>query len=161
MEASFILYLLAALLVVLGVIGVILPALPGVPLVFAGLLLASWADGFARVGWIPLLILGVCTLASFLIDIFSTTLGAQRMGASVKALWGAALGTLAGLFFFPLGLIIGPFAGAMLGEYLHGRQLGRSAKVGAATWIGIMLGVVFKLALCMAMIGLFAAAWFF
>ena len=160
MPPSFILYLLSAVLVVLGVVGVILPALPGIPLVFAGLLLAAWTDDFQHVGWIPLLILGLLTLASLLIDIFSTTLGAQRMGASKKALWGATIGTIVGLFFFPLGLVVGPFAGAMLGEYLHERRLRHSAKVGAATWIGILLGIAFKLALAFAMLGLFAAAWF-
>lgn len=160
MDASFILYLLSAVFVIVGVAGVIVPALPGVPLIFAGLLVAAWTDGFQRVGWVALTILGVLTVVSFLIDILSTTLGAQRMGASRKALWGAAIGTLAGLFFFPIGLIVGPFAGAMLGEYLHERRLGQSAKIGAATWIGIMLGMMFNLGLSFAMIGLFAAAWF-
>ena len=38
--------LIAAMLVLLGIAGILLPALPGVPLVFAGLLLSAWADGF-------------------------------------------------------------------------------------------------------------------
>ena len=42
------LYVLAGLLVLLGLAGIVLPALPGVPLVFAGLLVAAWADGFAH-----------------------------------------------------------------------------------------------------------------
>ena len=44
------LYALAALLVLVGLIGVVLPALPGLPLVFAGMLLAAWADGFEEIG---------------------------------------------------------------------------------------------------------------
>ncbi|MDC6679133.1 DUF456 family protein, partial [Leclercia adecarboxylata] len=64
MDPSFILYLLAVLLVLVGIAGIILPALPGIPLVFAGLLLAAWADGFVHVGWLPLTLLGLLTLVS-------------------------------------------------------------------------------------------------
>ncbi len=160
MDYSFILYLLAALLVLAGFAGVILPALPGVPLVFAGLLLAAWADDFTRVGWLPLLILGVLTVVSIVVDVLSTTLGAQRVGASRLALIGSILGTVVGLFFMPLGLFVGPFVGALLGEYLHGRQLGKATKVGIGTWLGIVLGVALKLGLSLAMVGVFALAWF-
>jgi uncharacterized protein YqgC (DUF456 family) len=43
-------YVLAAVLIVVGIVGTVLPALPGVPLVFAGMLVAAWADGFQHVG---------------------------------------------------------------------------------------------------------------
>jgi uncharacterized protein YqgC (DUF456 family) len=161
MDYSFILYVLAALLVVTGVAGVILPALPGVPLVFAGLLVAAWTDGFERVGWIPLLVLGVLTAISVVIDVLSTVIGAQKVGASKLALIGSAIGTVAGLFFMPIGLFVGPFAGALVGEYINGRKLGQATKVGLGTWLGIVLGVALKLGLAVAMLGIFAAAWFF
>jgi len=160
MDYSFILYLLAALLVIVGIAGVVLPALPGIPLVFAGLLVAAWTDGFARVGWLPLVVLGVLTAISIVVDVLSTTLGAQRLGASRLALAGSLVGTVAGLFFMPIGLFAGPFVGALLGEYLHGRQLGRATKVGISTWLGIVLGVALKLGLAVAMLGIFALAWF-
>ena len=96
------LYVLAALLVLVGLAGVILPALPGLPLVFAGMLLAAWVDHFETVGPVPLVILGVLTLVSFLVDFWATAHGAKRVGASRKALVGAVLGTFAGLFFAPL-----------------------------------------------------------
>ncbi|MFZ6695033.1 DUF456 domain-containing protein [Stenotrophomonas acidaminiphila] len=160
MDYSFILYLLAALLVIVGIAGVILPALPGLPLVFAGLLVAAWADGFTRVGWLPLVVLGVLTALSIVVDVLATTLGAQRLGASRMALAGSVLGTVAGLFFMPIGLFVGPFLGALLGEYLHGRRLGQATRVGFGTWLGIVLGVALKLGLAVAMFGVFAIAWF-
>ncbi|WP_269790948.1 DUF456 domain-containing protein [Stenotrophomonas sp. Iso1] len=160
MDYSFIFYLIAALLVIVGFAGIILPALPGVPLVFIGLLVAAWTEGFERVGWLPLVVLGVLTLISMVVDVLSTVIGAQKVGASKMALLGAAIGTVVGLFFMPIGLFVGPFAGALLGEYLHGRKLGQATKVGLGTWLGIVLGVALKLGLAMAMIGLFAAAWF-
>jgi len=161
MDPSFIFHLLAVLLVLVGIAGIILPALPGIPLVFAGLLLAAWADDFAHVGWLPLTVLGLLTLASFALDILATVVGAQRVGASRKALWGTFVGSIVGLFFMPIGLFVGPLAGALLGEYWHTRELGRSTKVGLATWLGILLGFALKLALVIAMLGLFAFAWFF
>lgn len=161
MDPSFIFHLLAVLLVLVGIAGIILPALPGIPLVFAGLLLAAWADDFAHVGWLPLTVLGLLTLASFAVDIVATVVGAQRVGASRKALWGTFVGSIVGLFFMPIGLFVGPLAGALLGEYWHTRELGRSTKVGLATWLGILLGFALKLALVIAMLGLFAFAWFF
>lgn len=160
MDYSFILYVLAALLVVTGVAGVILPALPGVPLVFAGLLVAAWTDGFERVGWIALLVLGALTAISLLIDVLSTVIGAQKVGASRLALIGSAAGTVAGLFFMPIGLFVGPFAGALVGEYLNGRKLGQATKVGLGTWLGIVLGVALKLGLAVAMLAVFTIAWF-
>ncbi len=159
MDLTFIFHVIAALLVLIGIAGIVLPALPGVPLVFIGLLLSAWADDFNHVGWPALLTLAALTALSLIADIAATVFGAQRVGASRKALWGTFIGSLAGLFFMPIGLLAGPLLGALLGEYWHGRQLGRSAKVGLATWIGLLLGVALKLAIVVAMLGLFAFAW--
>ncbi|KRG67676.1 membrane protein [Stenotrophomonas terrae] len=161
MDYSFIFYLVGALLVLVGIAGIILPALPGVPLVFVGLLLAAWGDGFNRVGWLPLVVLGVLTVISIIVDVISTIAGAKKVGASKLALIGSAIGTVAGLFFMPIGLFVGPFIGALAGEYMHGRQLGQATKVGFGTWLGIVLGVALKLGLAITMVGVFALAWFF
>lgn len=155
-------YVVAALLVLVGLAGVVLPALPGLPVVFAGLLLAAWAGGFEQIHVATLVVLGLLTLLSFGVDFWATAHGARRVGASRKALVGAVLGTFAGLFVFPpFGLFVGPFAGALVGELLHGREWRQAAKVGVGTWLGIVLSVVLKLGLAFAMLGLFAFDWFF
>lgn len=159
MDTSFIFYLIAGLLVAIGVAGVILPALPGLPLVFAGLLLAAWTNDFQRVGWLVLTVLGLLTVLSIIVDVVSSALGAKGVGASRKAMIGAVIGSLAGLVFMPWGLLLGPFVGALAGEYLHSRQLGLATKVGVATWLGILIGTALKLGLAVAMLGLFALAW--
>jgi len=161
MASQTLLYGLAALLVIVGLLGVVLPALPGLPLVFAGMLVAAWAGGFEEIGVFPLVVLGLLTLVSFLVDFWATAHGAKRVGASRKALVGAVLGTFAGLFFAPIGLFIGPFVGALIGELLHGRELGAAARVGFGTWLGIVLAIVLKLGLAFAMLGIFAFAWFY
>ncbi|MDI1253570.1 DUF456 domain-containing protein [Thermomonas sp.] len=164
MDSSALFYLIAAALILIGLIGTVLPALPGLPLVFAGMLLAAWAGGFEQVGIPMLVVLGVLTLVSLVVDFWATALGAKRVGASRKAIIGAMLGTFPGLFFGPLGLLLGPFVGALVGELLHRRRLGGSdlgdaAKIGFGTWLGILFGVVLKLGLAFAMLGLFALAW--
>lgn len=161
MDSYIVYYILAAVLVLIGLAGIILPALPGLPLVYAGLLLAAWAEGFSRIGVVTLVILGLLTLLSLVVDFFATALGANRVGASRKALWGSVLGTVVGLFFMPLGIFIGPFVGAAAGELWHDFKWRKAAKVGVGTWLGILLGIVLKLTLGFAMLGLFVFAWFF
>lgn len=166
MELQAICYVLAAVLVLAGIIGIVLPALPGVPLVFGGMLLAAWADGFVRVQWWWIAILALLTVLSLVVDIWSSAFGAKRVGASGKAVFGALAGATVGLFFSPIGLIAGPFIGAVLGELWHGRgidrqRVGKAAKVGVGTWLGIVFGIGFNIGLACAMLALFAWAWFF
>ncbi len=165
MDTSTFLYGLAIVLVLVGLAGIILPALPGLPLVFAGLLLAAWVDGFAHVHWGWLILLGTLTLIASVVDFVAGAFGAQRVGASKWAVWGATIGTLVGLLLGPWGLLIGPFAGAVGGELLYRRRLsgndaGEAVKIGFATWLGLLFGVLLKLALAFAMIALFALLWF-
>ena len=164
MEPNTLYYLLAIVLVVVGIAGTILPALPGLPLVFAGMLLAAWAGDFQQVGVPMLVVLGLLTVFSLAVDFWATALGAKRVGASRLAIIGAMVGTLAGLFFGPLGLLMGPFAGAIGGELIHRRSLlkqdlGQAARIGVGTWFGILFGTVLKLALAFTMLGLFALVW--
>ena len=151
---------LAIVLVVVGLVGVVLPALPGTVLIFAGLLLAAWADGFVRVGTGTIILLGVLTVASYFVDIATVALGMKRLGTTRRAMAGAALGTIAGLFFGLPGLLIGPFAGAVIGELTAHRDLGRAGRAGIAAWLGFLVGTVVKVGLAFAMVGIFLTAWF-
>jgi hypothetical protein len=151
----------SVLLVVVGIAGTLLPAVPGTPLVFAGLLLAAWIDGFQRVGAPTLIVLALLTAAAFLVEVVSSALGAKRAGASREAMIGAALGTLAGLFFGLPGLLLGPFIGAVTGELLSRRDLARAGRVGVGTWFGFIFGVLVKLALAFAMVGIFIISYVF
>ena len=153
-------WLVAALLVLAGLAGAVLPALPGVPLVFAGLVVAAWADDFQRVGWVVLTLLGVLTVASFAIDLAATALGAKRVGATRLAIAGAALGVVVGLFFGIPGLLLGPFAGAVAGEMFSHGEWRKATQAGMATWIGLLFGTLAKLALVFTMLGVFVLAYF-
>jgi uncharacterized protein YqgC (DUF456 family) len=152
-------YLLAAVLVIAGLVGTILPVLPGALLVFGGLFFAAMADGFARVGWVALTIIGALGLFSFVVDFVASLLGAKRVGASPLALLGATLGGIAGIFFGIPGLILGPFIGAVLGELLARGGLAKAGKVGLGTWLGLVVAAVLKVVLAFMMIATFFIAY--
>ena len=151
---------LAVLLVVIGLAGTVLPALPGVPLIFGGLLLIAYQDGFTKVGVVTLVILGILAALAFAIDYIAAIFGAKRAGASRLAIIGAAVGTLLGLFFGFVGLIFGPFVGAAVGEFIARRDALQAGKVGFATWLGIVIGVAAKLGIAFLMVGIFLTKYF-
>lgn len=150
----------AGILVAFGLVGIVLPVLPGVPLVFGGLLVAAWSDGFERVGAFTIVVLALLTAASVALDVASAAFAARKLGASRKAALGAALGTLVALPFGLLGLAIGPFAGAALFEYGEVRDWKKAGTAGAGGWLGLALAIAARCAVAFAMIGLFILAWF-
>lgn len=152
--------ILAAILVVVGLAGTVLPVLPGTLLVLVGLFVAAWADGFQRVGWVGLTIIAVLALLSWAADFLGSVLGAKRVGASPLALVGAAAGGLVGIFFGIPGLLVGPFVGAVAGEWLARGRLRQAGKVGIGTWLGLLVAAVAKVAIAFLMIGTFLAFYF-
>lgn len=146
---------LGALCIVVGFAGLVLPMLPGIPLVFAGLVLLAWAENFAHVGWVTMSILGVLALASYGVDFLATAMGAKKFGASSRAIWGAAIGTLAGLFFGLPGLLLGPFLGAVVGEFTGKASFRAATHAGVGATLGLLFGALLKIALAFAMVGVF------
>jgi len=157
---TVLLWLLVVALVIVGLAGAVLPAIPGVPLVFGGLWLAAWIDDYARVSGWTLGVLGVLTALAMAVDLVATALGAKRVGASRQAIAGAAIGTFVGVFFGLPGLLLGPFIGAVAGEMIARGDLKKATDVGVATWMGLLFGTLAKLALSLAMVGIFVAAYF-
>jgi uncharacterized protein YqgC (DUF456 family) len=152
-------FVIAGILILVGIAGAVVPILPGVPLVFGGMLLAAWADGFQHIGAFTLIVLGILAALALLVDFVAGVLGAKRVGASTRALWGASIGMLVGFFFGLPGLLLGPFLGAVAGELSAGKKLDHATRVGIGTWIGLLFGTLAKLALCFTMLGVFALAF--
>jgi uncharacterized protein YqgC (DUF456 family) len=153
-------WLIAALLVIAGLAGIVLPGVPDTILIFAGLWLAAWGDHFTRVSAGTVVVLGVIAAATYAVDIAMMALGMKRLGTSRRAMAGAAIGTAVGLFFGLPGLIIGPFAGAAVGELAAHGDLNRAGRAGVAAWIGFAIGTIVKVGFAFVMIGIFLAAWF-
>lgn len=156
--ADTLLWILALALIAVGVAGVVLPALPGVAFVFAGIVIAAWIDDFARIGGWTVAVLGVLAAVAFVADYVASTLAAQRAGASRYGLIGAALGTVLGIFTGFVGLVFMPLVGAAIGEFIARRDALRAGRIGVATWIGLLVGTVLKLAIVFTMLGVFVGA---
>jgi hypothetical protein len=155
---TLLLWIVAIVMIVAGVAGTVLPVLPGAALVFAGVLLAAWIDDFARISGWTVTVVAMLALAAWAIDFLSGMVGAKKAGASKLAIVGAALGTFAGLLTGFVGLLFLPLVGAALGEYVADRDAARAAHVGVATWVGLLVGTVAKVAIVFVMVGLFVAA---
>ena len=138
MDWTILWWLLTALIVIAGLAGTVVPALPGVPLVFAGLFLGAWIDGFQIVGWATIGVLAVLTLIAVIVDFVAS-----------------AAGAVVGMFFGLPGMLLGPFVGAVLGELGAGRDLLRSGRAGIGAWLGMVVATALKLAIAFLMIGLF------
>jgi uncharacterized protein YqgC (DUF456 family) len=149
------LWILSAVLVLAGLAGLVLPALPGAPLLFAGLFVAAWTEDFVFVGTKTLVALGIMAALSYALDFAASALGARRFGATSRAMAGAALGAIVGLFFGIPGILLGPFLGAVAGELTARRDLQAAAGAGVGAFLGLLLATAGKLALGFAMIGLF------
>ena len=157
---SIILSILGAVLAVIGLAGMLLPIIPGAPILFAGLVMAAWADDFAYVGLWTLVLLGILVGLTYVVDLLAGAFGVKRFGASPRAMVGAAVGTLLGLFFGLLGVIIGPFVGASIGELTTSRNLEMAGRAGIGATLGLAIGAAAKLALAFTMLGIFAVARF-
>jgi uncharacterized protein YqgC (DUF456 family) len=152
-------WILAIALIVVGVVGTFLPVLPGAALIFGGMLLGAWIDHFRRIGWVTLTILGVLTVLILVIDLVAGVFGAKRVGASRLALWGAIVGSVIGIFFGIVGILIGPFLGAVIGELISCARIGRATRVGFATWAGMAIGALAKMAVVLTMLCVFVAGY--
>jgi uncharacterized protein len=158
-EASTIaLWVLSTLLIVAGLAGTVLPALPGTALVLGGILLGAWIGNFQQVGPVVLTVIGVLAVLAWVLDYVAGLLGAKKAGASTLALVGAAVGTVVGLFMGLVGVLFMPLVGAAVGEYLARRDEKNALKVGVATWLGILAGMLAKVVLAFMMIGLYIGA---
>lgn len=151
MEALIIILILIAILIALvGIIGAIVPAIPGPPLCFASLVIAY----FTSPGYISetfLLVMFVVTLAVTVLDYIAPIWLTKLGGGSKQAMWGSTLGVFIGLFFMPLGLILGPLAGAFVGEMMHNNDTSKATKVALMSFVAFLLTTGIKLVVSLLM----------
>jgi len=160
MDTTLLLWILAALLVLAGFAGLMLPALPGAPLLFAGLVVAAWVEDFAYISTGTIIVLAVLAALISAVDFVAGALGAKRFGASPRAVTGALIGGVVGLFFGLPGVLLGPFAGAVIGELSVRSDLNAATRAGFGAALGLLVAAVAKIALAFTMIGVFLVARF-
>lgn len=151
------LIVIGALCLILGLIGCIVPALPGVPLAYAALWLLHITDKVSF-SWQFLLMWGIVVVLVQLLDYFVPIWGTKVAGGTKKGVWGSTIGLIVGLFFGPWGILLGPFVGAVLFEWIGTENFNQALRSGWGSFLGLMVGTVLKLICCGMMIYYFIAA---
>lgn len=150
-----ILWIFGAILTITGLSGLLLPVVPGAPVLFLGLLLGAWAEDFQYVGLWTLLVLAAMAMLTYAVEFAASALGVKKYGGSRRAMVGAVLGGIVGLFLGIPGILFGPFVGAVIGELSMQRSLDQASRAGFGTVVGLAIGLAGKFAIGIAMIGLF------
>ncbi|MBQ7187940.1 MAG: DUF456 domain-containing protein [Kiritimatiellae bacterium] len=145
MESAWI--ILAYFAILLGMIGCFIPILPGAALAYAGLwalMPTQYALPYRLLIWA-----GVALVIVNLLDFMATSWGVKKFHGSRWGSFGSCLGATIGLFFAPIGLILGPITGAFLGELIGGRELRTASKSAIGSFLGFLFGVLLKVILCL------------
>ena len=145
---DILLIILGVLCLLLGLAGCFLPVLPGPPLSYVGLLLLHFTDRIEFSG-VSLGIWALLVVIVQFLDYITPMLGTKYSGGSKYGNWGCVIGTVVGIFIFPpWGILVGPFAGAVIGELLGGKNSFEAFKAGLGAFLGFILSVVVKVSLC-------------
>jgi uncharacterized protein YqgC (DUF456 family) len=161
---DILLIILGAICLLLGLVGCVAPVVPGVPLSYLGLWLLHWTER-VQFSWQFLLIWAVVTIVIQILDYFIPAWGTKKFGGSKYGVWGSTIGLLAGLFMGPMGIILGPFVGAVIGEMIYfnrhpqsadnqtaNSNFNRALRAGLGSFIGLLTGTVLKLICCGMMV---------
>lgn len=132
---------------IVGLVGCVLPMLPGPPVAYAALILLHLTSE-AEFTLFQLTIWLLLVLIVQLLDYFVPMLGSKYTGGSKWGTRGCLIGTIIGLFFMPIGIILGPFVGAIVGELLAGKDTAFALKSGLGSLMGFLLGTILKCMLC-------------
>ncbi|MEQ8362167.1 MAG: DUF456 domain-containing protein [Cyclobacteriaceae bacterium] len=135
---------IGGILMLAGIIGCLLPFIPGPPLSFLGLLLLQLQE-VAPFTTKFLIIWAVIVIAITVLDYLVPIYGTKRFGGTKYGQWGCTIGLIAGFWFGPVGIIAGPFLGALVGEWLGNRNSDQALKAAIGSFVGFLVGTVIKL----------------
>lgn len=152
--------ILGGLLIIVGLLGALLPILPGPPLSFIGLLLlhfTRWADFSTQF----LVIMGLLALLVTAVDYVVPMWGTKKFGGSKAGIRGSTIGLVIGVFFFPpIGIIVGPFLGALIAELMiNSDDFNKALKSGIGSLVGFLMGTGLKLGASLLMAVYFVRAF--
>lgn len=138
------------ILTVVGVVGCIIPALPGPPLNLIALVLLqlSFPDTFRGN---MLIIFASLTLIVTGLDYVLPSIGAEKFGVSKYGVIGSFTGMILGLFFTPVGMILGLILGAVIGELAAGKKEVEAVRAGVISFMLSIFMMLLKFSLSIVM----------
>jgi uncharacterized protein len=143
--------ILGGLLMLVGLAGCILPFLPGPPLCYIALLLQQLKEEAPFTSKFLWIWAGV-TVAVVVLEYVIPVYGTRKYGGTKYGIWGCTIGLIAGFWFGPVGIIVGPFVGALIGELIGNAQSDQALRAAFGSFIGFLAGVVLKLIVCCVML---------
>jgi len=139
----------ATVIAALGILGCIVPVVPGPVVAWSGLLLLLFTT--SAPSWVLLAGWGVACAAVVATDALLPPVVSRRFGGGRAGMWGSLAGSLVGLSFFPIGVILGAFLGAFAFEKIFAKRTWRdSAVAGTGAFLGFLLGTALKIGYCIA-----------
>ena len=144
--ADVALMVVGAVCLLVGFVGCVVPVLPGVACAYAALW-TLYPTPYALTGE-KLLVGGIVAVVAIVLDYVVPALGAKKFNCSKWGVFGCMVGTIVGIFFAPLGLILGPFLGAVAGELVAGKEASAALRGGFGALLGFIAGVLLKFIVC-------------
>lgn len=137
--------IIAVICGIVGLLGAILPVLPGTLLSYAGLLCLYFTSD-SDISVTMLVLWGIVSTIVIVMDYFLPGYFSKKFGGTKAGSIGATVGVLIGVFLGPIGIILGPFAGAVIGELIANKLTFREAlQVGFGSMLSFLVGTFFKL----------------
>ena len=138
---------LGIILVVVGIVGSLLPLLPGPPVAYVGLLIQQFREPAPFTTQFLLIWAGI-VVVSLILDYLIPIWGTKKFGGTKYGVWGCTIGFLLAFWMGPLGIIIGPFLGAFVGEMIAWQDSRKSFKAALGSFVGFLMGSFLKLVIC-------------
>ena len=136
--------IIALLLLLVGLFGAILPILPGPIISYIGLLIFYFFTDL-NLSSNELFIYSIVTILVFFSDYMLQFIGVKKFGGEKFSMYGAFLGILVGLFFPPIGLVLGPFLGALIGAFVDNKERGKAIGIAIGALVGFVFGTILKI----------------
>jgi len=143
--------ILGIILCIVAIGGSILPLLPGPPIAYGGLVLQQLRDPSPFEGRFLLIWCGI-VIVTMILDYVIPVEGTKRFGGTKYGVWGCAIGFLAAFWMGPLGVVIGPFVGAFIGELIANQSSANALKAAFGSFVGFLVGSFLKLVVCFFML---------
>ncbi|MFL9831188.1 DUF456 domain-containing protein [Flavobacterium sp. ST-87] len=140
----------------IGILGSFLPVLPGISISWLGIALLYFTSAIPVNYWV----LGISLLVVILFSIANYVLpakGTKRFGGSKAGIWGTNIGLVVGLLTpIPLGFIIGPFLGALIGElFFDSKNTQQALRAATGSVLAILASGFIQFMLCVIYFGIF------